>query len=172
MTYDVYLPWIAAACFGVLGARLAGRMRPSHATWFLTIGGAIVSLCALSSLVMLALSLIGQVHPVAAIGDWSASALGRRTPVARTVSVMAMAGLAVACASSGRVLVGRVRTLALAHRTCRRLPASVGRLVVTADGPASPYAVPGRPGRIVVTVDTLKRLAAGERRALLAHEES
>ncbi len=45
-------------------------------------------------------------------------------------------------------------------------------LVVVADDRADSYALPGRPGRIVVTSGMLRTLSAEERAVLLAHERA
>jgi beta-lactamase regulating signal transducer with metallopeptidase domain len=169
--YDVYLPLLAAACFGWFGVRLANRMRPSHATWFLTVGSAIVGTAALGSLLLLGFTLVGQVGAIAAIGDWSASALGRRSPVAAAVAAIALAAVGLGLASAARVMIRRVRTIAMAHEACKRLPA-VGGVVVTGDDDVAAYALPGRPGRVIVSAAALARLDPKEASALVAHEQS
>ena len=171
MIHDVYLPLLAAAGFGRFGVRLANRMRPSHATWFLTVGGAIVGTAALGSLLLLGFTLVGQVRDIAAIGDWSASALGRRSPVAAAVAATALAAVGLGAASAARVMIRRIRTIAIAHEACKRLTA-VGGVVVTGDDDVAAYALPGRPGRVIVSAATLARLDSKEASALVAHEQS
>jgi Zn-dependent protease with chaperone function len=169
--HDVYLPLLAAACFGRFGVLLANRMRPSHATWFLTVGGAIIGTAALGSLLLLGFTLVGQVRAIAAIGDWSASALGRRSPVAAAVAATALVAVGLGAARAAGVTIRRVRTIAIAHEACKRLPA-VGGVVVTGDDDATAYALPGRPGRVIVSAATLARLGSKEASALVAHEQS
>lgn len=61
------------------------------------------------------------------------------------------------------------------HVRARRLPQrpeGENALVVLPSERAAAYAVPGRPGRVVVTAGMLRALDGPERRALLAHEQA
>jgi Zn-dependent protease with chaperone function len=68
-------------------------------------------------------------------------------------------------------MIRRVRTIAIAHEACKRLPA-VGGVVVTGDDDVAAYALPGRPGRVIVSAAMLARLDSKEASALVAHEQS
>jgi beta-lactamase regulating signal transducer with metallopeptidase domain len=64
-----------------------------------------------------------------------------------------------------------LRALADAHRTARDCVADSELLVLRDDRPIA-HALPGRPGRIVVSTAMLAALSPAERRALLAHERA
>jgi beta-lactamase regulating signal transducer with metallopeptidase domain len=64
-----------------------------------------------------------------------------------------------------------VRVLIDARRECRSLPAA-GDLAVLDDPVPTAFALPGAPGRVVVSSGMLRALTAEERRALLAHERA
>ena len=172
MSVDVYLPFVAAAAVGLFGVRLAGRLRPAQATWLLTCGAVVTSACSTTSLLLLVWALLGRFSVTASIGDWSAAVFRSPDPVSLGVSVTAAGVLAFVCLRTSRALARHIRSIARAHRTCRRLPASLGELVVVTDDTVSACALPGRPARIVVSQRMLSALSAPERTALFAHERS
>lgn len=172
MSFDVYLPLIAAAVFGTLGVRLARRLPPAQATWLLTCGSVITSACSLCSLALLACTLIAQINVVASAGDWSAALIHRDDPVSLAVAASALTVLAVVVIRAGRALMRHTKSLTDAYRTCRHLPAAVGELVVVSDDSFGARALPGRPGRIVVSQRTLASLSPVERSAVFSHERA
>lgn len=172
MSVDVYLPFVAAAAVGLFGVRISGRLRPAQATWLLTCGAVVTSACSTTSLLLLVWALLGRFSAAASIGNWSAALFRSRDPVSLGVSVTAAAILAFVCLRTSRALVRHARSIARAHRTCRRLPAALGELVVVSDDTVSACALPGRPARIVVSQRMLSALSAPERAALFAHERS
>jgi Peptidase family M48 len=171
MTVDVYLPFLVAAIFGTLGVHVSRRLPPARATWLLSAGACITSACCMYSLSLLAWAMLGRFSVVASIGDWSTALFRRHDPVSVAVSIVAIGALVIASAQASYALLHRLRTLRCAYRACRQLPPGVGELVVVADGPEA-CAVPGRPGRIVVSQRFLTSLSPTERTALLAHERS
>lgn len=172
MSFDVYFPLIAAAVFGTLGVRLARRLPPAQATWLLTCGSAITSVCSLCSLALLACTLIAQISVVASVGDWSAALIHRDDPVSLAVAASALTVLTVLGVRAGRAFARHTRSLAHAYRTCRHLPAAVGELLVIADDSFGVCALPGRRGRIVVSQRTLAMLSKLERSAVFSHERA
>ena len=172
MSVDVYLPFVAAAAVGLFGVRIAGRLRPAQATWLLTCGAVVTSACSTTSLLLLVWALLGRFSVAASIGNWSGTLFRSRDPVSLGVSVSAAAVLAFVCLRTSRAMARHIRSIARAHRTCRRLPAALGELVVVTDDTVGACALPGRPGRIVVSRQMLSALSAPERAALFAHERS
>ncbi|WP_406331745.1 M56 family metallopeptidase [Streptomyces sp. NBC_00203] len=65
----------------------------------------------------------------------------------------------------------RARVFLDAWRECRELPAA-GDLAVVDDPVPAAFALPGTPGRVVVSSGMLQALSTDERRALLAHERA
>lgn len=172
MSFDVYLPFVASALFGIFGVRLSRWLRPAQATWLLSCGALVTAACTTCSLLLLAGALLGRFSVIASIGDWSATVFRRHDPVSVSVSVVAIAVLVVLFASTCRALTRHVRELVRSYRTCRCLPPSAGELVVVADDAFQVRALPGRPGRVVVSTKALSTLSAAERAAVLAHERS
>jgi Zn-dependent protease with chaperone function len=164
----IYLP-LAAPLLAAAAARpIAGRLPPQAATWLLT--AAAVALAALSTAVLglLAFTAILRIPLVADLLDMSEKVIRNHDP-ASLIAVAACALLAAATAAACRAAWRRARALVVAARQARCLPGS-SQVVVVPDGAADAYAVPGWPGRIVVTAGMLDALDPAERRVLLEHE--
>lgn len=173
MTYAVLcLSAFVTASFGVVGPRVALRLPPRHATWLLSAGGAVAALSGVALLALLGFLLVGEQPVVAQEGHWSVSALRAHAPVGGAVASAALLALVLAGAAGGVVVGRRGRAIVAAYRSCRALPEAWGELVVTPRASTGAYALPGRPGRIVVSQPLLSELSAGQRRALLAHERA
>ncbi|NKQ56068.1 M56 family metallopeptidase [Amycolatopsis sp. K13G38] len=157
-----------------LSARwLAARLDPRMATWLLTI--ATVGFAGASGLALTALAAteVGQIPLLASVGDWSVRVLRRDDPASTTEALVACVLLVVVLAAAGRALVRRVRALVAAARTAHRLPVDPAtRVVILDDEVPDAYAMPGLPGRIVVSTGMLDALDEPERRVLLAHERA
>lgn len=172
MRLIVYLP-LVIPLLAAAGARpLAARLDPRLATWLLT--GAALGLAAASTIALglLAATAVIRIPLVAALGHWSVGVLGRVNPAGTAVAVAAgvlLAGLALA---AGHFAVRRYRALADAYRHARRLPGRRRYLVVTDDDAADAYALPGLPGRVVVSARMLDALDDNGQAALLAHERA
>lgn len=90
-------------------------------------------------------------------------------------TAVAVAALLVLALLAVRVTVAAARRARALHETYRiaaTLPAPAGDLAVLDTTEPHAYAVPGRPGRIVVSTGLLRRLDAHQRHALLAHERA
>lgn len=172
MRLDVYLPLVLAAVFGLTAPGIARRLPPALATWLLSVGGAVCAAGSTAALGLLGWTLVGQTPDVAASGHWSTTALQSHDPVAAPVAATALVVLAVLTLRVAVVLVRRGWALAAAYRLAAALPSRGGQLVVVDDDTLPACAVPGRPGRIVVPAGLLRRLDAGQRRAVLAHERT
>jgi hypothetical protein len=169
--WAIYLPLAVPLCAAAGARTIASRLPPQVATWLLT--GAAVALAALSTAVLglLALAAILRVPLVATLGHMSVQVIRHEDPASLTAAVGGTALLAVAVAAAGRAAWRRARALVSAARHARCLPGS-SQVVVVPDGSADAYAVPGWPGRIVVTAGMLDALNPDERRVLLAHERA
>src|SRR6266702_1999755 len=120
---------------------------------------------------LFAAAAVVRVPPVASFGHWSLRVLGRDTPAGIAVALLAMVLLSVAVLTVSGFVSRRCRALAGAYREARSLPGP-GRTVVVADEAADAFALPGWPGRIVVTAGMLSALDEPGRAALLAHEQA
>jgi Zn-dependent protease with chaperone function len=168
--WTIYLAIAAAAGMLILAGPVAGRLPPARAAllvasaalgaagvWVVTVG-------------LLAVVLAGQVPLVAAVGRWSAGLVRAGDPVPHATSLAAWAAVLVGVAGAalfGRRLVGETRRWLPVYRH----PARAGSLIVLDDPAPAAAAVPGWPGRIVVSSGMLRALSADERRVLLAHEQ-
>src|SRR5207253_82942 len=88
------------------------------------------------------------------------------------IAAAATAALLLLAVRFVRAGLRRLAALHAAYRLAAVLPASGGELAVIDHPAQQAYAVPGHPGRIVVSTGVLRGLNAGERRAVLAHERA
>ena len=171
MHIAVYLPLVLAALAMVSARWLARRLVPRTATWLLTTSALALAAASSASLAILAATALGQLPLLAAVGHWSARVVGRNDPVSIAEALTACLLLAAAACAAIRAAVRRARAIVRAARESHRLR-STGRLAVLHEPAPDAYALPGLPGRIVVTAAMLDALDDRERGALLAHERS
>jgi Zn-dependent protease with chaperone function len=171
MDLAVYLPLLLPLCAAAGAWPLATRLPPMVATWLLT--SAVVALAALSTaaLGLLAFTAVLRIPLVASLGHMSAAVFRREDPASLSAALVAAVLLAVAVLAAARTGWRRARALVSAAQEARCLPGS-GQVVVIPDSSADAYAVPGWPGRIVVTAGMLDALAPAEQQVLLAHERA
>ena len=167
------LPLGLCAGYGALGPRLLRRGPPALAARLLTFGGLAAGVCSFVSLGLLGFAFLAQLPDIAARGHWSAAAFRAASPVGRGVAFAALAALGVVTLAAAWVIARRVWAVHRTYRVCRRMShSSPTGLVVLDDDRLQAYAVPGRPGRIVVSRGLLTRIDRNERRVLLAHEQA
>jgi peptidoglycan hydrolase-like protein with peptidoglycan-binding domain len=171
VTVTVYIPLLVAPLFALIAPRASRRLPPAAATWLLSCGTFAVASATIASLALVAAPLVAQTPIFAREGSWSDAVLVAHDPVKTPVAVAAIAALVAIAGSFGRNLRRQVRALRSAHRLAAALPGRA-QLAVLDTGQFAAYAVPGRPGRIVVSASTLRALDSRQRRALLAHERA
>ncbi|MFC8711102.1 M56 family metallopeptidase [Streptomyces sp. NPDC057197] len=153
-------------------ARLAElHLHPRTATRLLTAVAVVMAVC--STLCLLLLMVVGTAQlPGNPLPDgWSDPEVRAAVPhdgIAGRAAIPALAAVAAACA---RTLWRHRR---VTRRARRALAGVRGGTVAVLPDDAAPYAyaLPGAPGRIVVTTALLDGLAPAERRALFAHERA
>jgi Zn-dependent protease with chaperone function len=171
MDLDGLLPFvlpIAAAC----AARpLSERLPPRTATWLLTVMA--LGLAASGAVALTApwADRALRVLDGAPLGALWPQAVDRTGPVEILVALVTGAAAAVSLVAAVCAAVRQARALRAARRSARALPGG-GVLAVIDDDAVDAFALPGRPGRVVVSTGMLAVLDPGERRALLAHEHS
>lgn len=171
MHVAVYLP-LALPLLAAAGARwAAARLEPRTATWLLTGCALVLAAASGASLTFLAVTFLARIPPLADLGLWSAAALRRDDPVSLTAAITACLALTAALTAAARTAARRVRSLSAAASLAGRLPHR-RRLAVVDDPAPDAYALPGLPGRIVVTAGMLDALDERERQVLLAHERA
>ncbi|WBO68426.1 MULTISPECIES: M56 family metallopeptidase [Streptomyces] len=171
MLISVYVPLVVTAVLSVLAPRPARRLAPRPAAWALACAALVTTVGWTGSLALLAFTGVAQIPEVAAEGRWSVSVLRAEDPVHLTVAVAGALVLLVGFASLVLAAVRQLRHLLWARRECARVPGDGELAVVDADAPQA-FALPGAPGRIVVSRGMLRCLDDAEREALLAHERA
>ncbi|MFF8594269.1 M56 family metallopeptidase [Streptomyces sp. NPDC015220] len=152
-------------------ARLAElHLHPRTATRLLTAVACVMSVC--STLCLALLMVVGTAQlPGNPLPDgWSDPEVRAAVPqdgIAGRVAIPALGAVAAAC---GRTLWRHGRVTRRARRALTGVRGST--VVVLPDGTPYAYALPGSPGRIVVTTALLDGLSPAERRALFAHERA
>ena len=172
MRLAVYVP-LLLALIAPLGARpLAERCEPRLATWLLTASAVVLAVASTASLALLAATGLIRVPPLAALGHWSTTIARRDDPAELSVAVVAGALLAAAAVAALRMLWRRIRSLADAALDAACMPAQPDGLVVVDDPAPEAFALPGVPGRVIVSTGMLQALDASEHDILLAHERA
>jgi Peptidase family M48 len=170
--YAYYAPLLLSLAFGLVAPRLACRLPPRAATWFLSSGGALLATTSSLALALLSFAAVGQIPLVASLGKWSDDLLQLRYPLSAPIGALALIlviGFAVRFVQVGSA---RVHATRAAYRLAATLPRQGSELSLLDVDTRRAYAVPGRPGCIVVTRGMLHELDAKQRRALLAHERA
>ncbi|MDJ0384844.1 M56 family metallopeptidase [Streptomyces sp. G-G2] len=169
MWVPLLVPLLVPFLAGPVGRRLVGWLPPRHAVWLLAVTATGLALGSTAALALLVVPGATHLDVVAALGELL-------TPL-RTGSPDAVVAVAIAATAllawSGALLVRALnRRWAQLRRAGRLAARAEGELVVLRDACPDAYALPGRPGRIVVTTGMLEALPAAEREALFAHERA
>jgi len=154
----------AAAIGAAVGAYVVPRrLRPAAATRLTTLLAVAAALAFMWMLVVIAGTALAEVHGVAERVTWCSGYVAAHRESITPLGLLALGGLAGATVST--TLVRR------RQRAFRARPHDRELAVVTSDEPSA-FALPGRPGQIVVTTAMLHSLDPAERRVLLAHEHA
>ncbi|MFE0513238.1 M48 family metalloprotease [Streptomyces sp. NPDC058964] len=169
MKYDVYTPLLLSLLLAVVSPVIGGRMAPALAARVLTSAAVLTAAATTWSLILLATALVGDAPPVVREAREDGHPL--TDPVPEVIGIAACLALAVVCRRVHRALRAQFRTRRALHRLCAGHPADT-ELIVAASPLPQAFAIPGRPGRILVTSAMLGALQPAERRVLLAHERA
>jgi hypothetical protein len=171
MHIAVYVP-LLLSLIAPLGARpLSERCEPRLATWLLTLSAFVLGTASTISLGLLAVTGLIRIPLLADLGHWSAQAAQRADPAQLSIALVAGLLLSGALLAAARMLWRRTRTLAAATLDAACMPARDGLVVVDDQAPDA-YALPGLPGRVVVSTGMLHTLDETEHDILLAHERA
>jgi Zn-dependent protease with chaperone function len=169
VTVCVYLPVLLSLLVAGVSRLVAPRLSPSRGTVLTVVGAAVLCAGATTwALVLLAVSLLGFTSFAAQ--EASERGVQLANPVPGGVGVAALLVLGYGFVRVVRV----VRVRGATRRELRELCRSCGRgelAVVPVRAPHA-FAVPGRPGRVLITQGLLALLDAKERRVVLAHERA
>jgi len=160
MIWGLVVPMIVAvaAAFGAAAAQR--RLRPDVATWTLTLLAGGSALAVLWAVGVLALGFAVEQPALSAAFGWCRALFSSHDHISAPVGVAAWIALVVMVASLIRTVCRR-----------RRAVRPVDEDLIHSDVPIA-FAVPGRPGTVVVSTGMLNCLAPDEQRALFAHERS
>ncbi|GGU48813.1 M56 family metallopeptidase [Streptomyces violascens] len=171
MRVALFTPLAVSAVLAIATPWAGGRLPPRLAAWLLTLASLVAAVGTAIALGMMAFTLIAQIPAIAAEGEWSPGLVAAHTPVIWPVAVVCALALA-GCLGSLVSSAWRQGTMWLAaRRESRALPTDSDMTVVDDPVPHA-FALPGSPGRIVVSSGMLRALSAEERSALLAHERA
>ncbi|SEG57777.1 Peptidase family M48 [Actinacidiphila yanglinensis] len=164
-------PLMVGALLALIAPRLRDLLPPRSAAWLLVSAAVVSTGVWVAGLAMIGSTIVGQIPEVAEAGRWSPHTLAAHAPFDRPVGTACALAL-VACATALVVASWRrVTGLVGMWRECRDLP-TTGDVTVVDDPAPAAFALPGAPGRVVVSSGMLRALARDERQALLAHERA
>ncbi|MFJ2112642.1 MULTISPECIES: M56 family metallopeptidase [unclassified Streptomyces] len=165
----VWVPLLTPFLAAPAARRVAAGLPPRRAVWLLT--GVALTLAGSSSAALALLVVPGASYlpAVAVLGELVEPLTAG--PPAVTIALASVAGalLAGVVGSLGAALR---RDLTWLRRAGAAHGGTDGELAVVRDAVPDAYALPGRPGRIVVTTGMLRALEPAEREALFAHERA
>ncbi|MCQ4044498.1 M56 family metallopeptidase [Streptantibioticus rubrisoli] len=164
-----YLPLLFPALAAVAARPLAEHLEPRLATWLLTASTVALAAFSTAALGVLAVAGLVRLPLVAWVGHWSATTVRAGDPVSTAEAALSCLLLATAVYAALRLLWRRVRALVAAGFEAACLP-GIDELVVLEDPAPEAYALPGLPGRVVVSTGMLDALDEADREAMLAHE--
>lgn len=171
MWISLSVPLLVSPVLALTAPWASRRLPPRTAAWMLTTAAVIAAGAWVMVPAMIGFTLVGQIPEVAEEGRWSPHALAASTPVGRPLAAACTFAVLVCAVALSVASWRRIRVLVDAWRECRDLP-TAGGLAVVDDPVPTAFALPGIPGRVVVSSGMLQALSNGERRALLAHERA
>ncbi|MFG3024282.1 M56 family metallopeptidase [Streptomyces sp. NPDC048254] len=169
MRFDVYTPLLVSLLLPSVSPLIGRRVAPALAARVLTSAAVLTAAATTWSLVLLTTALLGDAPPV--IREAREDGRPLTDPVPEVIGVAACLTLAVVVWRVQRAVRAERRTRRALRRLCEGHPGDT-ELVVAASKVPQAFAIPGRPGRILVTSAMLSALAPAERRVLLAHERA
>jgi Zn-dependent protease with chaperone function len=172
MHLAVYLPLLVPVMAALFAERLSRILDPRVATWLLAGSAVVLSGAAVTVLALLAIAGLIQIPAIARLVELSPQILRRDDPPSTIVALFAAVGLSAAMVAVTRKARRRIKGLLAASTQARSLPGDEEIVVVEDDSIAEAFALPGRPGRIVVSTGMLAALTDRQREVLLAHERA
>lgn len=167
----VYLPLVLPLTALPIARLAEQHLHPRSAARLLATIAVILASCSTLCLGLLVVVGTAQLPGNPLPDGWSDDEVRKAVPhdrFAGKTAIAALTAVAVACAST---VWRHYRFRSRAHRTLAGL-STTGQVAVLPDGVPYAYALPGSPGRIMVSSAMLDSLTAAEQRALLAHERA
>jgi Zn-dependent protease with chaperone function len=167
MTISVYVPAALSLLLAAISRIVVARTAPTRAVAFV-IAAMLCAAAATWGLVLLSATLLGCTSLVA--DEALERGVQLQDPVPKLIGVTAVVLLIFGAVRVARVLRARRATTRELRAVCNSC--GTGELAVVALDAPHAFAVPGRPGRILVTRGLLSVLDGDERRVVLAHERA
>ncbi|WP_260635684.1 M56 family metallopeptidase [Streptomyces angustmyceticus] len=171
MIFAVWIPLLMPLLAVPAARRLARSLPPRAAAWLLTGCAVALAACTTTALVLLLTAGALRLPQVAALGHLALPLPGGDPAVSLPTAGAAAALLTAAALGAVRHARRHHTALRAARRATGAHP-TAGDLCVLPDDAPDAYALPGRPGRVVVTAGMLRALPPDEREALFAHERA
>jgi Zn-dependent protease with chaperone function len=171
MRFAVYLPLLLPFAAALAAQPIADRLPPRAAAWLLTSSAAILAIGSTAALALVAVAGLLRLPLAASLGRYSLHRVQRGDPAPVEVGALALTLLAAALCSGCYAAWRRCRGIAQAAITAAELRGDAA-ITVVEDEAADAYAVPGLPGRIVISSGMLARLQPAEQEVLIAHERA
>lgn len=172
MRIDVYTPLVLSLLLPAISGQVGRRVAPALAARVLTASAVLTAAATTWALVLLAVTLVGEVPRVAAEAREDGRDLAE--PVPEAIALVAILALCLIAHRLYKAVRAEYLTRRTLHRLCEGHPPDT-ELIVAASATPRAFAIPaanGRPGRILVTAAMLGALHPAERRVLLAHERA
>ncbi|MEU6955327.1 M56 family metallopeptidase [Streptomyces sp. NPDC045714] len=166
----VYLPLVLPLTALPIARLAEQHLHPRRAARLLTTVAVILAACSLVCLGLLVVVGTAQLPGNPLPDGWSDAEVREAVPhdaFAGKASILALVVVTTAC---GVTVHRHYRFRARAHRTLAGLPG--GDVAVLPDDVPYAYALPGSPGRVMVSTALLASLEPAEHRALFAHERA
>ncbi|MFD8483077.1 M56 family metallopeptidase [Kitasatospora sp. NPDC059673] len=171
MGFFVFLPLVLPLTSWPIARLAEHHLHPRNAVRLLSWIGVSMAVCSTLALGLLFVVGTAQIPGNPLPDSWSDPEIRTAVPFHEEVGTAAVIGLVTVLTACSRSLRRHLRIRARAQRALAPMPLD-SDLVVLPDAEPYAYAVPGVPGRVVVSTAMMDSLDADEQRALLAHERS
>ncbi|MGW3655695.1 M56 family metallopeptidase [Streptomyces sp. NPDC005151] len=168
----VYLPLVLPLTALPIARLAEQHLHPRSATRLLAAVGTTLALCSTVCLALLMVVGTAQLPGNPLPDGWSDPEVRAAVPYEEKAGIVAIGVLAAVVVACGSAVHRHVRQRIRATRALQSLPEQPSAVAVLPDPEPYAYALPGAPGRVVVSTAMMECLTARERRALVAHEQA
>ncbi|GIF98873.1 M56 family metallopeptidase [Catellatospora citrea] len=159
---------VAPALVSIAVRLIAERLAPGRAAQAVAWSAAATAAAGMANLFVFTLKAVAQLPAVGTVFGWSAHTVYQDTAHVPWVPLLSVVLLAASVAAVTVTALRHRRVLARA----RHLTDGSATVLVLPDDRPEAFAVPGRPGRIVVTTGMREHLTATQLDAVIAHERA
>ncbi|WP_327245507.1 M56 family metallopeptidase [Streptomyces sp. NBC_01320] len=168
----VYLPLVLPLTALPIVRLAEQHLHPRSATRLLAAVGTTLALCSTVCLALLMVVGTAQLPGNPLPDGWSDPEVRAAVPYEERAGVVAIGVLVAVFVACGATVHRHVRQRIRVTRALQSLPSQPSSVAVLPDPEPYAYALPGVPGRVVVSTAMMECLTARERRALVAHEQA